>query len=247
MLSDLTHIPRIMRRRGWNNGARLLDLWFSRRAAAAPHYAPADTSTIKMDSWVLTFPRAQRLYDAIMRDRVWANPAAQSVIAQLLRRKGLLTAGGCSFGPTGGSAVSQDPDYVNFRVIDESAAFDDMTAALGAFAFRVLVAGTVAPQTAGAGYDVEISRVGVYIRDSFDFEGDQYLGCWSDNPDGFSPLMPPGAVTPYGLSLSPPAFSPVGNRDFREWRRQTGRGGDFLVYSDVKWTSLTTPDRFTVR
>lgn len=49
MLSDLTHIPRIMRSRGWMNGARLFEIWCSRSRAVAPRYATPDTTIIRMD------------------------------------------------------------------------------------------------------------------------------------------------------------------------------------------------------
>jgi len=63
MLSDLQNIPQVMRRRGWLNGARLLEVWFSRPQAAAPAYGPPDISTIRMDGWALTFQRARTVYE----------------------------------------------------------------------------------------------------------------------------------------------------------------------------------------
>jgi hypothetical protein len=247
MLDDLTHIPRIMRGNGWLNGARLLDIWFSRPAAVAPHYSNPDTMTIKMDAWVLTFVRAKKVYDKMMSDRVWANAAAQQTVSDMIKRQGLVGSTPRTFGNLGGAVAIQDRDYINILAIDEGLDFDDMTAALGAFVLRVVVSGVVAPSAGGRGHVVTINEVGVYVRDSFDFEGDQYLGCWSDSPDGFLPLMPPEPGGEFGFSLVPPRFSPVGNRDFREWRTRNRRGGDFLVFSDLKRTTLSTPDQFALR
>jgi hypothetical protein len=269
MLSDLTHIPRVMRGLGWLNGARLLEIWFSRPRAVRPAYSVPETTTIRMDAWALTFRRARSVYDQLVRERIWANAAAQRRIAEVLRGKGLLGTTPRTFGNLGQPVPSQDPDYVNFRSIGSywDLTADDMTAALGRFVFRILIAGSVCPartgprqgpaadaaasRDAGAAslqpnaFQVTINEVGVYIRDSFDFEENQYLGCWSDNPDGFSPIMPP-SVDDTGLG-PPPLFSPVGNRDFREWRARTGRGGDFLVFSDLKRIALNPPDTFVVR
>ncbi len=36
----------------------------------------------------------------------------------------------------------------------------------------------------------------------------------------------------------------VSNEEFRDWRTQNGRGGDFLVFSDVKRMVLNPPDTF---
>jgi hypothetical protein len=96
---------------------------------------------------------------------------------------------------------------------------------------------------------VEVNEVSIDVRDSFDFEGDQYLGCWSDNPDGFSALMPPDPSLGIGMSFSfqEPLFSPVGNRNFRDWRQKTGRGGDFLLVSDLQRVQLNPPDKSVAR
>jgi hypothetical protein len=90
MAITLTNIPGIMRSKGWANGARLLEIWFSRPSAIAPRYGQPDTSTIRMDTWALTFQRARQVYDQLIRERIWANPPAQREIASMLRRKGLI-------------------------------------------------------------------------------------------------------------------------------------------------------------
>lgn len=240
-----------MRGKGWRNGAQLLDIWFARPLAVAPGYGPPDTGTIQMHGWALTFARAREVYNRLIRDRIWANPLGQVAVAGMLRRKGLLTQTPqtVSFGQLSDPVPQQDRDYVNQRPAGSYDTFDDLTAALGRFNFRVVVAGTVGPVPQRPGWQVEVSEVGVYIYDSFDFEGNQYLGCWSDNPDGFLPVMPPAASAGIGgmaMPLTPPQFTPIGNRDFREWRTRNSKGGDFLVYSDMLRVPLNPPDRFIV-
>lgn len=235
MAITITNIPRIMRRHHWINGARLMENWFSRPAATAPGYGPADTSTIQMDSWVLTFPRANQVYDQIMRGRIWVNPAAQRTIAATLRRNGFLTIGGNgtrSFGNLTRPVETLDADYINFRAVaTPHLALDDMTAALGDFVFRVVVAGTVAARRP-SGYLVTITEVGVYVRDSYDFNGQQFLGIWDDS----------GSVSSWNLASG----ESVWNSTFRDWRSRYGRGGDFLVFSDLKRTTLAAPDTFVI-
>lgn len=249
MLSDIRSIPRIMRGRGWVKGAALLDNWFRR---GVTDRAP-DTTTITMD-WALRFGRARQVYEQLLREKIWVNEAARQQIRTLLIRKALLRPGQCSaFGALSDPVPGQDPDYINQRPAGDYTVFDDMTAALGNFNFRVVVAGGV--EAAGFGrYRVVINEVGVYIRDSFDFDGDQNLGCWSEDPDLFSPIMLPGSSTPpRGAGLwdsfvasQTPLFTPVGNRDFRNWRTRNNRGGDFLVFSDLKRTTLNPPDAFDI-
>ncbi len=128
----------------------------------------------------------------------------------------------------------QDPDYVNYRVVSFGFSdLDDMSAALGNFAFRVLIGGSVAPAPGGAHFQVTITEVGIYIRDSYDFNGDQDLGYWDDTDNSVS-------------MINPLSGTKVTNADFRAWRTRNGRGGDFLVFSDVKRTTLRPPDSFRV-
>jgi hypothetical protein len=234
MSLTLTNIPAIMRAKSWGNGARLMEIWFSRPVAIAPAYGPPDTTTIRMDTWALTFPRARNVYDQLIRDRIWANPAGQVEVVRMLRRKGLLAAGS-SFGSLGLPVQSQDPDYVTQRVVPfdlMNDPLDDMSAALANFAFRVLVAGSVAAGPGGVGHRVTISEIGVYIRDTYDFNGFQPLGFWDDSTNRVEKGPFWGGVA-------------VFNSDFRTWRTTNALGGDFLVYSDIKRVTLTTPDTFT--
>ncbi len=85
----------------------------------------------------------------------------------------------------------------------------------------------------GATFQVSITEIGIYIRDSFDFNGDQFLGFWDDSDNSVSMLN-----FLSGTSVS--------NEDFRDWRTQNRRGGDFLVFSDLKRIVLSTPDTFYV-
>lgn len=234
MSLSLTNIPAIMRSKSWGNGARLMEIWFSRPSAIATAYGAPDTATIKMDSWALTFPRALTVYAQLMRDRIWANPAGKVEVVRMLRRKGLLTPG-ATFGNLGVAVETQDPDYVTQKVVPfdlMADPLDDMSAALANFAFRVLVAGSVAAGSGGAGPLVTITEVGVYIKDSYDFNGFQPLGFWDDSTNRVEKGPFWGGV-------------PVFNSDFRDWRTATSRGGDFQVYSDLKRTILSSPDSFT--
>jgi hypothetical protein len=235
MSLTITNIPAIMRSHHWGNGARLLDIWFSRPVAIAPAYGPPEIATIRMDSWVLTFPRARQVYDQLMRDRIWANAAAQREVAAMLRRRGFLIPASQSFGNLTQPVQVLDADYVNYRVVNFGLSdLDDMSAALGNFAFRVVVSGSITAASRTSEYQVTIKEVGVYVRDSFDFNGDQFLGFWDDSDNSVSMVNPLSGTS-------------VSNSDFRDWRSRNDRGGDFLVFSDIKRTTLTPPDTFIIR
>jgi len=233
MALTLTNIPTIMRRNGWANGARLMEIWFSRGPAIMPSYGPPDTATIRMDAWALTFARARSVYDAIIRDRIWANTPAQARIASVLRSRGLLGAAPTRFDDTAGSPDSVHDYHVNFREVKQTnvMSIDDMDAALANFAFYVVIGGSAAPDSGR--HRVTIQTIGVYVLDSYDFNGNQDLGYWNDSTNQAS-------------TWNPLTGDLVTNAMFRSWRTVNGRGGDFRVFSDIKVTRLAAPDSFLV-
>ena len=124
--------------------------------------------------------------------------------------------------------------HVNFRAVDTGmfASLDDMVAALGNFSFYVSpIAGEVGPESGR--WRVKLLQVGFHIMDSFDFEGSQDLGYWDETTNEVS--------THYTWS-----GTDVTNETFRNWRTTNGKGGDFLVYSDVKVVTLSPPDSFLI-
>jgi hypothetical protein len=228
----LTDIPKIMRHNNWHNGATLLETWFSRPSAIAPGYGAPVTSVIKM-KWVLGYAVARSVYNDLISNRIWVNEPAKQVIENQLRRKGLLVSKKKSFGHLGMNVDQQDKDYINYRAVDSSS-LDGLTAALGKFTFRICVAGTVEPRPKkSGGHLVTINEIGVYVRDSFDFNGMQFLGFWNSNTNKVAML---------DLTVC----DRVWNSDFRQWRTANGKGGDFEIFSDMKRVLRTPPDQFDI-
>ena len=256
MSLTLTNIPRIMSSRGWVKGAALMNRWFRGSAATAPRYTTADTGTIRMD-WILGFSRAKQVYDALIADAIWANPAAQRQIATVLRARSLPAAGATQrFGNLSGTTQSQHGDYVNFRAFKDDGGsgysgsyygayygyygysgdvMDDLTAALGRFVFHTVVAGevTASSGTGARTYQVTVREVGIYVRDTYDFNGTQPLGFWDDSDNSVSMLN----------FLS---GTYVSNDSFRDWRAANGRGGDFEIFTDLRRIVLPRPAVFTI-
>ena len=58
----------------------------------------------------------------------------------------------------------------------------------------------------------------------------------------FNQDQPLGLLRYAGVSMSPgPGRFLVENGDFRKWRTRFGRGGDFMVFSDVHWVGVAKP------
>jgi hypothetical protein len=210
----------VMDANGMANGAKLQREWFGNAAGGGP----PDTTTVKMD-WMLGFGRAKAIYDTIFNDKIFVNTPAKSQIKTLLGRLGKKNGDSFNFN----LPVTQlDPSfYINHKVVDSTDVLDDLSAALGRFDMRVLVAGDISQ-----GGLVTITDVGTYISDSFDFEGFQVLGCW----DTCLKTVTKDTATCAGVLVT--------NGDYRDWRAKNGKGGDFKVYSDVKTTHLATPESF---
>ncbi|MDJ0807572.1 MAG: DUF6402 family protein [Gammaproteobacteria bacterium] len=239
---SITQIPGIMTAMSWNTAAALMNDWFSRPANAVPASGTPNTSAVTI-SWANGFSRARSVYDTLVADRIWVNDAAQNLLQSRLVGAGLPGHGASqAFGSVTGSAPALDSDYINYRAVNQGlfTALDGLAGALANFVYRVVVRGRITDTGASPwhafgtsrSYQVDLSDVGIYIKDSYDFNGDQDLGCWD-----------PVANTVGRTRLFQGNATCVGNVDYRTWRAANNRGGDFLIYStpDV----LSVSDSFT--
>jgi hypothetical protein len=211
--SLLTGIPYEMDWQHWPEGAKLLETWFERQSAIAPKYSAPVTDLIKMD-WVLKFQRAKTVFDQIIADKIWTNDASRKRLAELLRNNPV--AAGATFGDLNLPVPKIDDLWVNSRPVTSGTTVDGLTAALGGFQLQVAVTGQVL--SAPGSTQIVINEIGIYVKDSFDFNGDQFLGVWGYRDD------------------------PINNSDFRKWRADHGLGGDFQVFSEIKRIKLNPPD-----
>jgi len=232
-LTSITNIPKIMRAKKWDDGAQLMDKWFAGPSTTKPAYTTPDTTTIKMDAWALKFSRCKAVYDDMVNNKVWSSDKARPLYPSRLKSAGMSVLGWC-MDLSSKSVVAQHPLHVNFRTVTQGVfdPLDDMAAALANFGIYVVpLVADVTPE--GGQYRVKLYTVGFHIMDSYDFEGSQDLGYWDeDSNDASASWMWSGTQ--------------VTNDTFRNWRNTNGKGGDFLVYSDVKKLELKPPESFLV-
>jgi hypothetical protein len=120
---------------------------------------------------------------------------------------------------------------MNFRAVGYEPILDDLTAALGRFTFGVVVSGHVKPLDAEARrHEILLTRAGIYVHDSYDFEGWQPLGFWNVQAMDAS-------------ILNVFAGEYVDNATFRQWRKQHAHGGDYLIFSDYRQIPINPPAR----
>lgn len=241
---DIVLIPKIMRKNNWINGAKLMEKWFNDPSNSQPTLGIPSTDIIKMD-WILSYPRAKTVYDTLVREKVWENAAAQREIVGMLKRRNLLSTTSQQFGFNKFNIPLIDKDAIQFRVVGGywDMAFgdmDDLRAALARFIFKVIIKGEVSPvpntsSNSIISYKVTISEIGIYARDSYDFNDapgeDQELGNWDKDDNSVGRTIFNGG-------------DEIKNSDFRNWRKSHTKGGDFIVYSDIKTIKLNTPSTF---
>jgi hypothetical protein len=226
-------VPGIMRAKSWKTGAALMDHWMSLPASAAPPYAHRNDSIVTM-KWVKGFEVAKAVYDQLMRDEVWFNAAARAAIIKMLQLNSFLDGKARRIGVFASTHPVIHQNAVNFRVVSQPwlADLDDLAAALANFTFHVQVGGDMvwpkADQTV-----FTIDTVGIYIRDQYDFVGDQSLGYWRVSDNNVTKTWRPGSTE-------------MTNESFRNWRTANGKGGDFEVFSDVEIKPLTKKCVFTI-
>ena len=166
----------------------------------------------------------------------------------MIKRKNLLGNAKLSFGLPKAMLPIADSDAIQYRVVGgnwdmATGDLDDLRAALANFVFKVLVIGEVMPildnkKIPTGEYSVVINEVGIYVKDSYDFNDapgeDQELGNWNfkDNSVGRT-LLNRGET--------------VRNSDFRSWRDANGKGCDFMVYSDIVYLKPSGNNTFTFK
>ncbi|MBQ7190000.1 MAG: hypothetical protein IJR99_11360, partial [Kiritimatiellae bacterium] len=214
----VTDIPGIMDAKKWTVGAALMRHWlsFDSKKPTTPN-----ETIVKMD-WVLSFERAKTVYDKIFSEKQYVNQAARKEIIAMIKRT--LKGAEGQFCPLNRPASQVEADYVNTRQVGSVFdPLDDMLAALGRFNLRIAVSGHVKGKCAF------VTNVGVYVRDSYDFLEDQSLGYWN------------GRTNYAGKNFL--RGDKVSNASFREHAAKTGKGADFLVYSDIKITTLQQAEK----
>lgn len=283
MGAHVTQIPRIMVANGLTTGAQVMRRWFSLDAHSNPETATPQFDLVDM-TFVRSFSGPSEAIDDKLVEKIWTTDGAKKEIIRMLHKRGKLRTNGThqfhfdNISNNNPTAFPQqrwdrvDSDYVTYIVAGSSyyGGIDDFKATLGRAVIRILVAGEVTVEDNIA--TVTINKVGLYLRDSYDFNDDedawfsQVLGYWEahENYVGTRPMVPScemqyesvnlidglaGFRTGYsGGWVSVPTgincyeSDRITNWHFRTWRAGSGKGGDFLIFSDIE--HHTTNDSF---
>ncbi|HEY4294238.1 DUF6402 family protein [Luteibacter sp.] len=256
-IKTVESIPGAMRQMGWTVSADLMDRWLGSPAWVLPHemkkhqphhrYTPENTDQrIVRMAWAMTHPRLKINVDELRKKM--ANALAKENLRERLLNSRWSAQREFAFGSRHDSAVDlEDTCQSNSLPFGEKLGLlDDMQGSLGVGSVKVALIGEATRDVRAGRLTLKVTHAGFYIRDTYDFSGFQFLGAWTTDRVLSATQMalnfPRRDMASRGTPVS---ATHVFNRDFENYRRVTGYGGDFVVYSDVLWESMNLSLEFT--
>ena len=245
-------IPNVMQHLGWTNALNAQNTWFNAPAETTED-ANVQTSFVSMD-WILGYSKALIDYQNIinsewdspnyhqsLRDEVAKMityiPISGNPIATLPTVEGVI--GNKPFGDFSLNIVSDSNTGKTLPLVEQFyyksfpysfSVFDDLNdlfGTLGKFNFRLAAKGFLSIENETV--YINVTKIGVYVRDSFDFTNsgfpDQDLGNWN-----FINKTVDKNLISSNYSIE--------NSDYQRLRTHHNKGGDFRIYSDVKEVSI---------
>lgn len=215
-----------------------------------------DDKTITM-SWLMNYPSAANAVTKLLNERA-LSPAGLRVTAKRIKRLGWDGNGTYTFGrkniigrPSMSARELEQYYQNNYLAVGDNAAIhvvvdtlDDVYGSLGTYNLKVAVIGTASRR-----YDKKVyfepSYAGVYVKDFYDFNNDgawdQPLGIWTEDGiltrgQSVRSLFNRDTVR---LGKKTMKVAKVFNSDFLNYRKETGKGGDIIVFSDVWWVKMS--------
>jgi hypothetical protein len=243
----ITDIPDIMRLKGWDFAAKLLDRWFEGKGGI--YYT--DLGILRKKFSIIKDAYDEYANDAYDNTLYVTNTMLNPLIESL---KKLDNGKGGKVIPDGGefnfidseiSIAGNNSQWTpsiyqneknNLNWFGEKTlshwSLDEYTAAFNKSVLRIVPNGEVVVNSNGT-VSINILEIGIYLRDSYDFtfpkegEEDQELACWS--------FESPYVAHPYlKYTLTNPLC--VSNKSFREYNIKNGRNvhyGNYRIFSTI--------------
>jgi hypothetical protein len=241
-------IPSTMRQMGWTVSAQLMERWLHSPAWVLPESwkgrnspDPRSMSLSHLDQRIVRMGWAMRHYrlkDAVKKLRAdMANGPARELLRSRLTDLHWGTNNRIGFGSRQHSAIQLEQSCQSNSIPfgGKLDTMDDMYGSLGKATLKVALIGEAMRDARTGRLALRVTDAGFYIRDTYDFNGPQYLGTWTKSGVMSKAQVLANAAMD-GMSFrwgKPPGH--VSNHDFETYRRTTRFGGDFVVYSDVLW------------
>ncbi|MBI3898187.1 MAG: hypothetical protein HY308_07805 [Gammaproteobacteria bacterium] len=259
----ITDIPDVMDKRlGWPVAAKVMRRWFANSVYEMPQSVkegktdPRTMSAFHIDEqivtmkWALGFSRVNKAYQQLFNG--WKTPAGLNRLRELIVPVNPTNTSPWRFGDLSqpGKVLDKTCQVNRIEVGSLSDPLDDFYGAMGKAVLKLAVTGIVTPLKPRRNR-IAIDAVGVYLRDTYDFNDDatdlisQPLGYWGFQgvARGVQLRWDIEIEEKYANKEDEPAerLYAVQNDDFRSYQDKYGRGGDFVIYSDVHRERLLQP------
>jgi hypothetical protein len=235
----LSDIPGAMESMGWKVSAQLMRRWFSVKPAwAMPQEwrsgqdinypelpaSQVDDQIVKM-KWALGFDRVVSAFEDLCQN--WNSAEGLKQLRTRLEVAGWKP--GAAFRLGAGSRSAKELDLtcqVNRRSVGDSIdTLDDFYGAIFRATLKLAVVGKTSRSLLSKRDLLEIEKIGVYLRDTYDFNADWFddavfgLGVWSKRRVLSKKEMLTYKATPAPLlARAFSGFVPARNGDFRRWQ-----------------------------
>ncbi|HIF9499316.1 TPA: DUF6402 family protein [Photobacterium damselae] len=241
------NIPDVMKNKlNWPKSAELMELWFSKPAKIMTDREKEGKDSYDKDytdknmfslNWLMGFERTRRAKtELISQKRLWSDNAQKAVknkVAKIIAEKGYIEINNSSLDIV---SLHRDWQFQYVTVGYDIGVMDDLYGSLGNFGLYAAINKAHVEEIEGETFLI-VTEISVYMRDTFEFIGEQYLGHW--NEDGMGINLAGGALNKANFEWSLSGWNPTlgiveafGNSDFRDYRTSKGKGGDLLLFSD---------------
>ncbi len=272
-LSSVRAIPNIMRAKGWNVAAFLLETWFRRssyvRSETAPGTAPPSNeisnalnfSKVGGLAWIKGQKAGKETYDKIFNEKLWRTyddekGNAQKKLVKILKQEGLLntSANNTKFGYKNWAAS----DYETNRYAVNASTYatgnnqagiffggiTEIVAALGSFTLKFALNGTLRYEKPWNPNIPVVGHGGKY------FVKPESVTIYLWDLFDFEGDQPLGAWNETtndvrAVSLGG-GYVDVDNASFRAWRTANNMGGDYWIYTEPVTVQLADKSEFEI-
>ncbi|QWZ47941.1 DUF6402 family protein [Enterobacter bugandensis] len=261
-------IPDAMRNMGWEMAPKLMEHWFSISPAysfdksSKNEFLDSDarilSSSIVNDkvitmAWAIQFEQVAAGIQLLKKN--WNTIKSRNVLRKRLVELGCDTKSFSTIGMTNDVKILDSTAQVNFqRIGNKTDTINDWYGAVGNANLKVCIRGSVI--SANEKLSVHVDALGFYLKDTYDFLDDdkfgidipECLGVWGKsrvlNKTETASYMTSYTSGGFGILVRQySGFVPVFNSDFRKWQEKHGKGGDYIVFSDVLWVYPLDKDK----
>ncbi len=238
-------IPNVMKNKlNWPKSAEVMELWFSlpakemsrdEKTGSVSYPEQYINTTMFSLDWLDQFERVRVAKSKLLSSTIlWSNAARNQVKNKVLAQQEISI-------DNSSLSVENLHKYWQFQYSGVGYDFgvvDDLYGSLGNFAIYAAISKGYIEQKKENKYLI-VTEIAIYMRDTFDFIGEQYLGHW--NKDGMGINLVGGVMNKLDWEWKLAGWNPslgmmqsFGNENYRTYRDENGMGGDLLLFSDMQ-------------